>query len=315
MKLVYDQMTRELLLAFCRRPQGSLLITGPPQSGLSTCLDFIVEQIYGQTNTIDQVWRVKDHLELAQTAGTSQIDLIRQLLLSISQKRWAAQLPRLILIDDVDLIHEASQNVLLKTLEEPPPGSHFVLTTAYLDQVLSTVVSRCQQLSLRRPPQADLLALWPERPAAELQTAYLVADGWPGLLADYLNSPQAPIHTEVTWAKEFLTLDTPGRVDYILAKNSVINQPLESDQVWYERFFGRLGHKSAPDVRQLRLNLQLLLAGLVRLSRATMRTAIASDTARAHFWRRWFLQTHDLQSQLQAGLNPKTIALAVGMLK
>ena len=39
-----------------------------------------------------------------------------------------------------------AQNALLKTLEEPPPASVFVLITSRPDVLLPTVRSRCQRL-------------------------------------------------------------------------------------------------------------------------------------------------------------------------
>lgn len=50
---------------------------------------------------------------------------------------------RLILISHANKMNEAAQNALLKSLEEPPPGVIFVLTTDELSGLFSTIVSRC----------------------------------------------------------------------------------------------------------------------------------------------------------------------------
>ncbi len=50
-----------------------------------------------------------------------------------------------IVLDAGRMTTEAS-NALLKTLEEPAPGTHILLTTAEPDSLLPTVVSRCQHL-------------------------------------------------------------------------------------------------------------------------------------------------------------------------
>jgi len=50
---------------------------------------------------------------------------------------------RLILISHAHRMNDTSQNALLKSLEEPPPGAIFVLTTDDLSGLFSTIVSRC----------------------------------------------------------------------------------------------------------------------------------------------------------------------------
>lgn len=49
-------------------------------------------------------------------------------------------------IDDADVLSETLQNKLLKTLEEPEPGTIIILGTTNADNLLSTVRSRCNIL-------------------------------------------------------------------------------------------------------------------------------------------------------------------------
>jgi len=53
---------------------------------------------------------------------------------------------KVIVIRGAHAMNETAQNVLLKTLEEPPPSSILVLTTMAPGSLLPTVVSRCQTL-------------------------------------------------------------------------------------------------------------------------------------------------------------------------
>ena len=54
------------------------------------------------------------------------------------------------IIDDADALLPEAQNALLKTLEEPPPASVFILVTSRPDVLLPTVRSRCQRLRFGR---------------------------------------------------------------------------------------------------------------------------------------------------------------------
>jgi DNA polymerase-3 subunit delta' len=53
---------------------------------------------------------------------------------------------RVVIIDEADAMVEAAQNALLKTLEEPPPASVFILVSSIPDALLPTVLSRCPRL-------------------------------------------------------------------------------------------------------------------------------------------------------------------------
>ncbi len=58
-------------------------------------------------------------------------------------------LRRVVIIDQADALVAPAQNALLKTLEEPPPSSMFILVTSRPDVLLPTVRSRCPQLRFR----------------------------------------------------------------------------------------------------------------------------------------------------------------------
>lgn len=62
-------------------------------------------------------------------------------------------------IDDADFLNEAGANSLLKTLEEPPPGSVLILISTSLQRQLPTIRSRCQVLRFAPLPAETLAEL------------------------------------------------------------------------------------------------------------------------------------------------------------
>lgn len=91
-------------------------------------------------------------------AGVIRIDQIREGLDSSNQPRfsrgvieWASLAPpphchRWILVEEAHRLNESSANILLKTLEEPPLGTHFILVTHRPEAVLQTIRSRCERI-------------------------------------------------------------------------------------------------------------------------------------------------------------------------
>lgn len=59
------------------------------------------------------------------------------------------------IITPADRLNAAAANALLKTLEEPPAGTHLVLVTARAGRLLPTVRSRCQGLVAPAPATAE----------------------------------------------------------------------------------------------------------------------------------------------------------------
>ncbi|MCL6536872.1 MAG: DNA polymerase III subunit delta' [Armatimonadetes bacterium] len=66
---------------------------------------------------------------------------------------------RFVLIEEAHRLNPAAANALLKTLEEPPPRYHFVLTSPASDLLIATILSRCQLVRLGVVPIAELAAI------------------------------------------------------------------------------------------------------------------------------------------------------------
>lgn len=65
---------------------------------------------------------------------------------------------RVVLLYPAETLNGASANALLKTLEEPPPGTLFILVSHRPDRLLPTILSRCRKFPLSLPPTEDALA-------------------------------------------------------------------------------------------------------------------------------------------------------------
>jgi DNA polymerase III subunit delta' len=66
---------------------------------------------------------------------------------------------QIVIVDNADRLSEESGNALLKTLEEPPPGTVIVLVAAERIQVLETIRSRCQAIRFRTLGQEQVAAV------------------------------------------------------------------------------------------------------------------------------------------------------------
>jgi DNA polymerase III subunit delta' len=74
------------------------------------------------------------------------VEIVREEIIPKLAFKPALSNRRATLLDDADKLNDASGNALLKTLEEPPPGSHLLLVTNKFEGVLPTIRSRCQTI-------------------------------------------------------------------------------------------------------------------------------------------------------------------------
>jgi DNA polymerase-3 subunit delta' len=86
-----------------------------------------------------------------------KIDVVRDVLGRTAFRPFEGK-RRLVLVRDADSLEPQSQNSLLKSLEEPPPGTIFILTTAVPGALLPTVRSRCMRLRFGRLTSAEVSA-------------------------------------------------------------------------------------------------------------------------------------------------------------
>lgn len=74
---------------------------------------------------------------------------------------------KLYIIDEVHMLTPEAFNALLKTLEEPPAQTLFILATTEAGKVPHTIASRCQRLDFRRIPINEIVARLREIAAEE----------------------------------------------------------------------------------------------------------------------------------------------------
>lgn len=66
---------------------------------------------------------------------------------------------RWVIVRDAHELNANASNALLKTLEEPPANTHFVLVTHRPSELLVTVRSRCQRVRFAPLPESDVIAI------------------------------------------------------------------------------------------------------------------------------------------------------------
>lgn len=82
-------------------------------------------------------------------SGSIKIDAVRDLVERVGYRPFEGR-RRVVIINEADALVPQAQNALLKTLEEPPSASMFILVSERPDALLATVQSRCPRLRFRQ---------------------------------------------------------------------------------------------------------------------------------------------------------------------
>ncbi len=79
------------------------------------------------------------------------VDQIREINREVALRPFEARV-RVYVILEAESMNVPAANAFLRTLEEPPPHAHFVLVSSQPEELLDTIVSRCQRVPFRRTP-------------------------------------------------------------------------------------------------------------------------------------------------------------------
>ncbi len=139
-----------------------------------------------------------DFRYLSQANNGLSIDEIRSAISFVQKKSQIAR-NRVLWIEQAELMTEAASNAILKTLEEPAPGTFIVLTTAKKNQLLPTIVSRCFLIQLH-PDWSDNAIQWLTNQAGQQHDFGLLlklAGGAPLTVMTWLNEGEVDLRAEV----------------------------------------------------------------------------------------------------------------------
>lgn len=126
--------------------------------------------------TIDQVRRMQSRLVTRPTLGSR----------------------RVIIIDPADDMEKGAVNALLKSLEEPPKGTYFLLVAHKPGRLLPTIRSRCRTLRFAPLPgdaiDRVLREAAPQADAATRAAAIAAAEGAPGAALEFVEQDLGKLH-------------------------------------------------------------------------------------------------------------------------
>lgn len=126
--------------------------------------------------TIDQIRRMQHRLTTRPTLGSR----------------------RAVIIDPADDLEKGAANALLKSLEEPPVGTYFLLVAHRPGRLLPTIRSRCRVLRFHPLAAAEVGAILrgaaPDADPRTVAAAIAAAEGSPGAALEFVNQDLANLH-------------------------------------------------------------------------------------------------------------------------
>jgi DNA polymerase III subunit gamma/tau len=99
-------------------------------------------------------------------ASNNSVDDIRELRESVAFAPVSGR-RKVYILDEAHMLSTAAWNAFLKTLEEPPPNTVFVLATTEAGKVPATVVDRCHRFDFHRPTVEQIASVIRRVAAAE----------------------------------------------------------------------------------------------------------------------------------------------------
>ncbi|MGD1053308.1 MAG: hypothetical protein ABR950_05705 [Candidatus Dormibacteria bacterium] len=189
-----DLLGNPVVVAGLRRAlaQGQLghaiLLTGPDQVGKTTLMLSLAGELLprgswpGDPATHPDLWledSSEERISIRRVRAGGDPGSLQGFL---SLRTYAGG-ARVAIIARADRLTEEAANSLLKTVEEPPPGTHLLLTAHSPERLPATIVSRCSRLALGLVQSPVIEAWLRDRHGVDPTTAGLAAElsaGRPG---------------------------------------------------------------------------------------------------------------------------------------
>lgn len=206
--MLLHSRTRQQLERLSSSPAHAIIMTAPMGSGKRT----IAFSLAARLLELPDAAAVEDYVYfktiLPEKGKTSiGIEAVRDLQQFTKLKLPSAKVTgRIIYIPEAQQLSGEAQNALLKLLEEPPAGTIFILTVNHERQLLVTIRSRSQLLTVSRPERSAVEAYFANKGFDEKQiaSAYFLSGGLPGLMTALLDDEAHPLKATVQQARYLL---------------------------------------------------------------------------------------------------------------
>lgn len=155
-------------LAFAQAFAQALLCEASSEGGAAcgecTACTWFAGGMHPDYRSVERANRKDEEGQAAEKKTQIEVDQVRSLadFLNMSSHRGGR---KVVLVHPAEALNPNAANALLKSLEEPPPATHFVLVTHRPRQLLPTITSRCQRIELCMPDAATAAAWLAEQGA------------------------------------------------------------------------------------------------------------------------------------------------------
>ncbi|MBI4101653.1 MAG: AAA family ATPase [Candidatus Nealsonbacteria bacterium] len=190
--IIGHQKQRQYLakLADSGKISHALLFAGQDQLGKKTvALEFA-------KSLIKEEFRGDQHPDLilvGREAGESEIKIaqIRDLIWKLSLRPYSAPW-KIAVLDEADRMTKDAQNCFLKTLEEPTLKTLVILVSSHPNQLLPTILSRCQIVKFYPVPGSEIESYLQKEglDRVKIEEVSDLAAGRPGRLMEILRDPE-----------------------------------------------------------------------------------------------------------------------------
>jgi len=137
---------------------------------------------------------------------------------------------KVIIVSPAEALNVAAANALLKSLEEPPPHTHFILISHRPHRLMRTIISRCRQLSLQAPPLPVAISWLAEQGVKDPEVVLAQASGAPLLALEMVEGDG------LAGRPEFLRKLAATDFDPLAAAEMFRDLPLERFINWLQKW-------------------------------------------------------------------------------
>lgn len=196
-----NDITRQWMELFILRPRAALIIESKGDTkSAQYIVNFLYSELCKELSGRLQNYRFEDKSSI----GIQDVkDILKSLHLKSDKN---TTISRFMVIENADRLTPEAQNILLKTIEELPENTIFILVAGHRDSLLSTVQSRCfiiPVLPINRKQAIEYAKKFNPK-LKNIEATYAISEGKIGVFEKLLNEDSNKIIEDIDYVKKFL---------------------------------------------------------------------------------------------------------------
>ncbi|HUC95767.1 MAG TPA: hypothetical protein VMR76_02290 [Candidatus Saccharimonadia bacterium] len=272
--LLISDKTLKWIENYLKNPSHSLILVSRSSKDCNEIANFVAQRLL-KLKSLAELEKYPFFFKVTRDKQNIKADDIRALIKTLKLKTFGDQsIRRICVVYDAQLLNNASQSALLKSLEEPPLDTVIILATTSLKKIYKTIQSRSTILNITRPSLVEFKNEFKD--SKNVESFYSYTSGSVNEFIDNISKYEdLNDNTYIKTVKKFLAA---GKLERLLMQDDFCNKDVSYEEI---------------------------LSTLKQVVYLAMQNTLLEKSEKSFFWLKYLSVIQKTEDEFQAGVSKK----------